>query len=80
MLQCKAQTGNLTLTTYANGIAKDTITLSMAAEVTNEIVRRHLLSLNIVSQHITLKISNSSTTESFTLYHTGLEAKIWQRR
>jgi len=80
MLQCKAQTGNLTFTTYANGILKDTVTLSMAAELTNEIVRRHLLSLNIVSQHISLRIYNSSTTETFTLYHTGLEAKIWQRR
>jgi hypothetical protein len=80
VLQCKAQTGNLTLTTYQNNIAKDSLTLSMAAEYSTQAVRRHLLSLNIVDQQISLKISNSSTTETFTLYNTGLEAKRWLNR
>jgi hypothetical protein len=80
VLQCKVQTGNLTFTTYQNNIAKDSLTLSMAAEYSTQAVRRHLLSLNIVDQQISLKISNSSTTETFTLYNTGLEAKRWLNR
>jgi hypothetical protein len=80
VLQCKAQTGNLTFTTYKNTIAKDTITLSMAAEYSTQEVRRHLISLNVIDQLISLRIYNSSTTESFTLYSVGLEARQWRNR
>jgi hypothetical protein len=80
MIQTIARTGNITFTTYQNGIEKDSLTLSMAAEVTSQEIRRHLLSLNVIDQHIALKIQNSSTTESMTILNTGVEARIWVNR
>jgi hypothetical protein len=80
VVQCKAQTGTLTLYTYANGILKDTVAFDMAAEVATQEVRRHLQSLNVISQHVSLKLDNSSTTESMNLYSVGLEAKLWRNR
>ena len=81
MIQCVAKaTGNITLTTYQNGIQKDQLTLSMAAEVTNQEIRRHLLSLNVVDQHIALKIQNSSATDTITVMNVGVEMRVWLNR
>jgi hypothetical protein len=52
----------------------------MAAEYSTQEVRRHLISLNVIDQLISLRIYNSSTTESFTLYSVGLEARQWRNR
>jgi hypothetical protein len=81
MIQCKAQSaGNMTVTTAQNGITKDTLTLSMIAEATGQETRRHLLSLNLVDQHISVKIQNSSTTDSMSLYNVGAEIRVWTNR
>lgn len=81
VLTCKAQSaGDITLTTYQNNIAKDTITLSMVAERTSDEIRRHLLSLNIVDQHVSVKIQNSSASDSLTLMAIGAEIKLWLNR
>jgi hypothetical protein len=81
MLTCKVQSaGDITITTYQNNIAKDTITLSMTAERTNDDIRRHLLSLNIVDQHVAVKIQNSSATDSMTIMAVGAEIKTWLNR
>lgn len=81
MLQCMAQSsGNITLTTYQNNISKDTLTLSMIADLTNREIRRHLLSLNVIDQLISVKIQNSSATESMSLLNVGAEIRIWVNR
>jgi hypothetical protein len=34
----------------------------------------------VLSQHVSLKLDNSSTTESMNLYSVGVEAKLWRNR
>lgn len=80
LLSCVAQTGNVTMATYANNIAKDTLTLSMEAEYSTQSIRRHLMSLNVLDQHVAVKLSNSSATESMTLLTAGVQIKLWESR
>lgn len=79
-LTCKAQTGTITVTPYKNGIAETAISLDSAAEVATQEVKRNMLSVNYVDQHLALKISNSSATESMTLMTLGLEVRKWINR
>lgn len=68
ILRMKAQSaGDCTLTPYLNSIAQTAKTLSMIAEITNQILRRHRFPLNLTGQHISLKFQNSSTTNSMQL-------------
>jgi hypothetical protein len=80
MFTCVAQTGTITLSTYQNNIAKDSVSLSSAAEYSTQEIRRHLLSLNVVDQHVAVKLDNTSTTEGMTLMAAGVEIKLWQNR
>jgi len=80
MLQEKAQTGTVVVYTYQNGILKDTISLNSAAEIATQEARRHFLSLNVKDPTISVKIQNSSATESFDPLNVGLEVKIWDNR
>jgi hypothetical protein len=75
ILRMKAQTGNCTLTPSLNGIEQTTKTLSMAAEVTDQVSRRHLSTMNLVSDHISLKFQNSTTAQSIYLKDIGVEIK-----
>jgi len=76
-LRCLAQTGNITLTPSINDIDQSTITLSMAAEITNQKFRRHRFGVNIVDQHISLKFQNNSDTNSMSLIDWGTTLFIW---
>ncbi len=78
MLRMKAQTGNCTLTSSLNGIAQTAKTLSMVAETTNQVSRRHLSSLNLVSDHISLKFQNAVASESIYLKDIGVEVKDYE--
>lgn len=80
LLTCKAQTGNITLTTYQNNIAKDSVSLSMAAEYSTQEIRRHFKSLNVLDQQVSVRLANSSTTESMTLMALGVQLKLWENR
>jgi hypothetical protein len=80
-LTCKVQAaGNITVKTFENGILKDTLTLAMTAEVTSQIIRRHLESINVQSPHITLRLQHSTASQLCELHHLGLEIYAWDRR
>ena len=73
ILRMKTQTaGNVTLTPSLNGVAQTAITLAMTAELTNQIIRRHRIPLNLVDQHISLKIQHNTASESLYLEDFGL--------
>jgi hypothetical protein len=73
ILRIKSQTaGNCTLTPSLNGIAQTALTLAMTPEITNQIIRRHRIPLNLVDQHISLKFQNATASESIYLEDFGL--------
>ncbi len=81
ILQFKAQAGTASLSVYANGIVKiDGLSLSTAAEVATQLVRRHWLSVNVMDPLLSVKIQNSSSTESMTIEAVGLKINIWENR
>jgi len=81
LLQMEVQAaGDVTLTLSANGITQHTLTLSMTAEVATQDIRRHLLQLNIMDQHITLKIQHATESQDCTLYTIGAKVLVWEDR
>ena len=68
--------GNCTVTPYANGIAQDTLTLSMTAENTDEIVRRHKTGVGIASEQMSLKLQNNAVTEEIHLFDVAVEINV----
>lgn len=81
LLRCKSQSaGDISLTIYANGISDVTETLSMIAENTSEIVRRHVLSLNVQDQHITIRLQHSTESQEMYLYDLGMRLYKWLLR
>jgi len=75
--------GNAELTAYKNGVAITAVTdinFSMVAENTNEIVRRHRKPLNVIDQHISLKIAHDTADESCSLEALGVNMKEWENR
>jgi len=77
-LRMKAQTGNCTLTPSLNGIAQTTKTLSMVAETANQVSRRHLSFMNLISDHISLKFQNATAAQSIYLKDIGVEIKEYE--
>jgi hypothetical protein len=67
MLRVKAQTGNITLTPSINSIAQTAKTISMLAEITNQTMRRNLFNLNLIGDHISLKLAHGTASESMLL-------------
>lgn len=80
MLQAKAQTGTITLTTYVNGISKDTISLDTAAEVVTQLVRRHYLSLNVHDPLVSLKFQDDETAGATYFEVLGMGVMTWSDR
>jgi hypothetical protein len=78
MLRMKAQTGNCTLTPSLNGIAQTAKTLSMAAATTNQVSRRHLTKMNLISDHISLKLQNATAAQGIYLKDIGIEIKDYE--
>ncbi len=76
----KAQTGDLTVTITQNALTGTSLTLSMAAENTSEIVRRHRTPLNITNQHISIKLQHNAVDESCYLEAVGVNMKEWENR
>jgi len=52
----------------------------MVAENTSEIVRRHRKKLNVVDQHISLKIQHDTADQSCYLEAVGVNMKEWENR
>jgi len=81
MIQHKVQTaGNLTVTTYQNGILQDTITLSQTADQTSAAMRRHVMSLNVQESHVSVKIQQASADHYTLLERIGTEVRLWENR
>jgi len=80
-LTCKVQAaGDITMITYENGVQKDSVTVSMTAEITNNIIRRNLQSLNVQSPHITVRLQHNTVSQECDLHHLGLEIYAWNRK
>jgi len=77
-LRMKAQTGDCTLTPSLDGIAQTAKTLSMAAGITNQVSRRHKTKLNLISEHISLKLQNAVAAQSIYLKDIGIEIKDYE--
>ncbi len=81
MIRMKVQAaGDATVTLTQNELEGSTLTLTMTAEVTNEIIRRHRENVNITNQHIALKIQNATVSQGMFLYDVGLGVDLWEDR
>lgn len=81
LLAMKTQSaGTITVTTYQNGIAKDSFTLSQTAEITSQTVRRHLKTLNVKAPNISVRIAHATASESNYLEMIGVEVGLWEKR
>ena len=83
LLLMKTQTGDAELTVYKNDVAVTAVTdkdLSMVAENTNEMVRRHRVPLNVVGQHISIQIQHDEVDEGCYLEGLGVNMKTWENR
>jgi len=81
VIRCKTQSaGNITVTAYKNTILKWTLALSMVAEIANQGVRRHCKSVNLLDQHITLRLENGTASQDMFLQELGLGVQIWEGR
>lgn len=67
MMRCKAQTGDITITPYINSISQTAKVVSMAAEITNQTIRRNKFNLNLVGYHVSLKFSHGTAGEGMLL-------------
>ena len=75
LLRMKVQAaGDCTVTPYINGVAGDDITLSMLAEVTNYISRRHRCGIKLQGDSISLRFRNATASQSIFLYDLGVLA------
>jgi hypothetical protein len=75
-LRMKVQSaGNCTLTPSLNGVAQTAKTLSMTAEATNQVSRRHLIPLNLISDHVSLKFQNATAAQNIFLKDVGVGIK-----
>lgn len=73
ILRVKVQSaGNLTVTPYKNSVAQTALTLSQAAENSNEATRRHRINLDLLDQHLALKIQHNTASQSCTIEDLGL--------
>jgi hypothetical protein len=70
IVRAKTQSaGNMTITPYYNGNVQSSLakTLSLTAEITSELIRRHKFSVNFKNQNVGLKIQHNTASESFYL-------------
>ena len=73
ILRVKAQSaGDLTVTPYKNGIEQTALTLSQTAENASEVTRRHRFNLDLLDQHLALKIQHNTAAQDCTLEDLGL--------
>jgi len=81
LLRCKVQTaGDVTLTVYANKVSQFSETLSMLAEDTSEVVRRNMLTMNVINHALSLRLAHSTASQSMTLYELGVTIGLWNGR
>jgi hypothetical protein len=77
LYRTKAQTGNMTVTPYQNGVVQTskTRTFSTEAENTGETSRRHKTGINVVGSHVSMKLRHNHLNESWYLLDWGYSTK-----
>lgn len=80
LLRAKAQTGNITVTPSLNSIAQTALTVSQAAEIATQTIRRHRQPVNLVGQHISLKIQHNTVSESCQLLDIGTAMEVYEEQ
>lgn len=78
----KTQTaGNLKLTVTKNAISAIAAkSLSMVAEVTNQIVRRHRVPMDVTDQQISVKLQHNTASQACYLEFLGVKFSKWKER
>ena len=79
-LAVAASAGDITVSFFSNGITGSTKTLTMAPEVTSQLVRRHLFPINIQDQNISIKIQNNAASKEMELLDVGLKTSVYEGR
>lgn len=81
LLRAKAQTsGEITLIVYKNGIEHSVRHLTMTPEISDQLVRRHRIGLNVTDQHISVRIQNNEKDKSMYLEDLGIKLSVWEGR
>jgi len=81
LLICKAQAaGDMALALYENAIANGTTTLSMVANTSGELSRRHRITVDRTSDLISLIISNAVASQELYLLEAGFQMNLWEER
>ena len=82
IIRVKAQTGNMTVTPYYNGVIQSPLakTLSLTAEKTGERIRRHRFPLNYKDQNISIKLRHNTVNESFYLLDYGIKLEEYSEQ
>ncbi len=76
VLRTKTQSaGNVTVTPTLNGVDGSALTLSMIAGLTNQVIKRHRVNMDLISDHISLKFQNSTVSQSVLLEDFGVKIK-----
>lgn len=81
LLRVKAQTaGNIIVTPYINGQAQTAMTLAQIAATAGDKHRRHRKKVNIVGDHISLKIQHNTASEDCYLLDYGAAVEIYNEQ
>ena len=82
VVRCKTQSaGDILLSVDANEVNKiSSLALSMVAEVASQGIRRHAVSVNIVDQHLTVRLRHATASQDMYLLDMGMGVKLWDSR
>lgn len=81
VFRCQTQSaGNITVTAYKNTIQEWQVDFPMTAEITNQNVRRHWKSVNLVDQHVTIRLQHNTAGQDMFLQELGLGVQLWEGR
>jgi len=81
MFRVKAQTaGDITVTVDGNEIQAWTDTFAQTAEVTNQTIRRHWISTNVVDQHLTVRLQHNTASQDVYFEDIGMRILLWENR
>jgi len=80
IVRAKAQAGNLDITITKNALTGASSTVSTAAETASEIIRRHRIDFNVMSQLLSVKFQSDAAAELLELYDLALKLFIVEER
>jgi len=82
LYRVKAQTGNITVTPYNNGVTKSSLakTLSTAALNSGEVTRRHRVGVNFTGDSVSVKIDHNELGKSVYLLDYGYQTEEYSQQ